>query len=81
MGTVLVLGTLEESNSFRGLFHKIVCFEMYLPVDTFRGGRYIYVIFHDVIFSPNPEAYLPVGTFRNELFYVTSPWAMFRAKK
>jgi len=29
----------------------------------------------------NPwETYLPVGTFRNELFYATGPWADFYAE-
>ena len=34
----------------RGLLHKIVRFETYLPVGTNFGGWYVCIIFHDVIF-------------------------------
>ena len=37
----------------RGPLQKEVRLETYLPVGTFRGGWYVYMIFHDVIFFQN----------------------------
>ena len=57
-----------------GLLHKIVSFETYLPVGTNFGGWYIcIIIFCYTKLYLSPEPYLPVGTFRNELFYATGP--------
>ena len=56
---------------FRGLLHKIVRLETYLPVGTNLRGFYKQMLLYQTYLPPN--SYLPVGTFRNELFYATGP--------
>ena len=44
--------------------------ETYQPVGTFRGGWYVYMIFHGVISQQNVLTSRNVRTFRNELSFV-----------
>ena len=47
--------------------------ETYPPVGTFRGGWYVYMIFHGVIFLRNVPTPGNLRTFLNELSFVTNP--------
>ena len=47
------INVLKFQGHFRGLLQKKGRFETYLPVGTFSTRRYVYMIFHDVIFVPN----------------------------